>query len=124
MLTNTSLDTHHIVVVLGDGGSIDKLVSLTNEFIIKRGVRRLFIHVISKDGRPKYFERFRHVLQSLLHCSLIIKYEGSTTDDFIKLIKSTHDLNDLSNLVVVLVGESPTGLKGFLKELGINYISV
>ncbi|MCC6022086.1 MAG: hypothetical protein LM560_03070 [Desulfurococcaceae archaeon] len=121
MLMSTSLDTHHVVVVLGDGGSTDKLVGLTNEFIIKRGVKRLFVHVISQDGRPKYFERFRNVLQSLIHCSLIIKYEGSTTNDFIRLVKSTHDL---SKLVVVLVGEPPTELKDFLKGLGINYISV
>ncbi|MEM0362158.1 MAG: hypothetical protein QXH57_03700 [Sulfolobales archaeon] len=105
---------YHVILILSRDYLGDSVVGEVNNLVVGRGVRRLVIHVISPDGRPKYFEWLRSILSSLISCSIVVRYEGSSKEDLINLLKSLR--NDTTLILV-----SDQEFEGVLRELGFNY---
>lgn len=107
-------DAYHVVLILNRDYLRDDVVSEVNNVVVGRGVRRLVIHVVSPDGRPKYFKWLRSILSSLISCSLVVRYEGSSKEDLTNLLRSLR-----SDTTSILVDDQ--GFEEALREIGFNY---
>lgn len=105
---------YHVVLILNRDYSGDGVVSEVNNLVVSRGVRRLVIHVISPEGRPKYFKWLRSIISSLVSCSLVVRYEGSSKEDFTNLLRSLR-----SDATSILTDDHR--FEEVLQELGFNY---
>ncbi len=109
-------ESHHVVLVLDIMLPENEVINAINDIIVERGVRRVVIHVLSSEGRPKYLEKLRRILPSLLNVSVMVKYAGSSQEDLVKLLG-----NLPKDAVDVLVGSTSLELDTLLEGLGVSH---
>ncbi|MEM4520082.1 MAG: hypothetical protein QXD94_06565 [Sulfolobales archaeon] len=110
-------DAHHLVLILNHDYLGSSVIDEVHDLIVNSRVRRFIIHVISSDGRPKYLDKLRPILTSIMSCTLMVRYEGSTEEDFRNLINSLRR----DNTTVLIVGGNGQVFEEVLHELGFKY---
>ncbi len=113
-MLDIELKSHHMVIVLdSDLDGLEMVLRNMAELSIKNGFRRFVIHVISTYGNPYYLEKLRYLLQSITSYTVVVRYEGSSSSDLLKLINKLP-----SDSSIFIRRDSP--LIDALKERGLN----
>lgn len=86
-MLDIELKSHHMVIILdGDLNGLEMVLRKMTELSVKNGFRRYVIHVISTYGSPYYLEKLRYLLQLIASYTVVIRYEGSSSEDLLNLV--------------------------------------